>query len=289
MGFGRQNEPSDGLLVSNQHLSLPITFGLQTSNVNSIEDNELYWDDRYDRGVWNPSVNDMTLAELCQLNRTLSTGWQTCSPFESLRYLEVCYFSHGLLKIPAASALQELVLDFGTLYFRSRKPCDILLNFSQLPQLTTLRVRNLRKDGLTLTGKSRSVRHLELICSSIDGEEVFRNLSSSLESLHTVQSSLNGVREQEICFPRLRSAEMQGNLSFLPVVLFRSTPSLKSVTVHYGQDWNSNGLEKVLDKFPPGGKPRLLPSATSRTVTLSDHDGSLALFLKSVATCMHDM
>jgi hypothetical protein len=127
----------------------------------------------------------MTLAELCRLNRTLSTGWQTYPPFESLRYLEVRYFSHGLLKIPAASALQELVLDFGTLYLRSRKPCDILLNFSQLPQLTTLRVHNLRKDGLTLTGKSRSVRHLELIYSSIDGGEVFRTLSSSLESPHS--------------------------------------------------------------------------------------------------------
>jgi hypothetical protein len=223
----------------------------------------------------------MTLAELCRLNRTLSTGWQTYPPFESLRYLEVRYFSHGLLKIPAASALQELVLDFGTLYLRSRKPCDILLNFSQLPQLTTLRVHNLRKDGLTLTGKSRSVRHLELIYSSIDGGEVFRTLSSSLESLHTVQSSLNGVREREIWFPLLRSVEMEGNLSFLPLVLFRSTASLKSVTVHYDQHWNSDGLEKVLNEFPPGGKQCPLPPATLRTVTLSDHDGSLALFLKS--------
>jgi hypothetical protein len=223
----------------------------------------------------------MTLAELCQLNRTLITGWRSSSPFESLRYLAVRYFSHGLLKIPPASALQELVLDFGTFYTRSRKPCDILLNFSQLPQLSTLRVHNLEKDGLTLTGKSRSVRHLELICSSVDGDEVFRNLSSSLESLHTVRSSMNGVREQEIWFPRLRSVEMEENLSFLPVVLFRSTASLKLVTVHYGQDRDPNGLEKVLNEFPPGGKPCLHPPATLRTVTLSDHDGSLVQFLKS--------
>jgi hypothetical protein len=281
MGFSRQNKPSNSLPVSNWHLSLPITLGLQTSNINSVKDNKLYWDDHYDQGVWNPSVSNMTLAELCQLNRTLSTGWHTYSPFKSLRYLEVCYFLHGLLKIPAASALQELMLNFRTLYLRTRKPCDILLNFSQLPQLTTLRVHNLKKDGLTLTGKSRSVRHLKLIYSSIEGDEVFRNLSSSLESLHTVRSSLNSLREQEIWFPRLRSMEMEGNLSFLPVVLFHSTASLELVTVHCGRDWDSNGLEKVLNKFLPGGKPRLLPSTSSCTVTLIDYNSSLALFLKS--------
>jgi hypothetical protein len=196
----------------------------------------------------------MTLAELCQLNRTLSTGWQSYSPFESLQYLEVCYFSHSLLKIPAASALQELILSFRTFFLHSQKTCNILLNFLQLLQLTTLRVHNLKNDGLTLTGKSQSVRHLKLIYSSGDGNEVFHRLSSSLESLHTVQSSMNGVREQEIWFPRLQSVEMEGDLSFLPLVLFCSMASLKSVTVHYDQDWDSDGLGTVLNEFLPGGE-----------------------------------
>jgi hypothetical protein len=104
----------------------------------------------------------------------LCTGWQTCFPFESLRYLEVYYFLHGLLKIPAASVLQELVLGFETC---EKELCDMPLNFSQLPQLTTLRIHNL-EGGLTLTGKPRSVTHLELTYSSIDGNEIFGRLSS---------------------------------------------------------------------------------------------------------------
>jgi hypothetical protein len=168
------------------------------------------------------------------------------------------------------------VLGFETC---EKKQCDMLLDFSQLPQLTTLRIHNL-EGGLTLTGKSRLMMHLELTYSWFDGDEIFGRLSSSLESIHAVGSSMHGVLEQDISFPRLRSVEPEGNLDFLPLVLFSSTASLESVTVHYGHDRYPDALEKVLNELPPGAKP-CIPVDTSRTVTLSDHDGSLALSLES--------
>jgi hypothetical protein len=135
--------------------------------------------------------------------------------------------------------------------------------------------------GLTLTGKSWSVKRLELIDSTIDGNEVFPRLSSNLESIHTEGASMGGI-ERGMRFPCLRFVEVEGNLSFLPLILFSSMDSLKSVIVHYDHEMEEDGLEKILNEFPAGGKPfRNCCVDVSRTVTLSDYDGSLALFLKS--------
>lgn len=214
----------------------------------------------------------------------VKTGWKPCSPFGSLRYLMISQLSDGLLKIPAARALQELTVSFDP--EERRTPCDILLDLSLLPRLTTLRVCHLLEGGLTLTGSSRSVKHLELVDSRIDGDEVFPRLSSSLESIHTEGAAMDGDLERGMKFPSLRFVEVEGNLSFLPLILFNTTASLKLLIVHYDHDheleWDDgDGLAKVLNEFPPGGKePRNCCVNVSRTVTLSDHDGSLALFLK---------
>jgi hypothetical protein len=198
----------------------------------------------------------------------------------------ISQLSDGLLKIPAARALQELTLSFDP--EQRRTPCDILLNLSQLPRLTTLRICHLLEGGLTLAGKSRSVKHLELVDSTIDGDEVFPRLSSILESIHTGGASMDGDLERRMRFPCLRFVEVEGNLSFLPLILFSSTASLKLFIVHYDHElewdgwdgWDDwDGLGKILNEFPPGGKQPLNCWAdVSRTVTLSDHDGSLALF-----------
>jgi hypothetical protein len=219
------------------------------------------------------------LVELRELDSMVKTGWKSCSPFESLRYLMISQLSDGLLKIPAAKALQELTVSFDP--DERRTPCDILLNLSQLPRLTTLRICHLLEGGSTLTGKSRSVKHLELVDSRIDGDEVFPRLGSSLESIHTEGASMAGDLERGMRFPYLRSVEVEGNLSFLPLILSSSTASLKLFIVHYDHELEWDGLEKILNEFPPGGKPPLNCCVdVSRTVTLSDHDGSLALFLK---------
>ncbi|KAF7139710.1 hypothetical protein CNMCM5793_007504 [Aspergillus hiratsukae] len=237
------------------------------------------WNGDY-HSVGNPPVSVMSqLVELRELESMVSTGWQSCSPFESLRYLEIRQLSDGLLKIPAARAVQELTVSFDP--EERREPCDILLNLSQLPRLTTLRICHLLEGGLTVTGKSRSVKHLELVDSSIDGDEVFPRLSSSLESIRTEGASMRGDLERGMRFPCLRFVEVEGNLSLLPLILFSSTASLKLFIVHYDHEWDWNGLEKILNEFPPGGMPPLNCIVdVSRTVTLSDHDGSLALFLK---------
>lgn len=255
---------------------------LRSSKVNSISGDGWDWNGDY-HGVGNPPVSVLSqTVELRELDSMVSTGWQPCSPFESLRCLEIRQLSDGLLKIPAAWALQELTVSFDPDV--QRKPCDILLNLSQLPRLTTLRICHLLEGGLTLTGRSRSVKHLELVDSTIDGDEVFPRLSSSLESIHTEGSAMDRDLERGIKFPSLRFVEVEGNLSFLPLILFSSTASLKLFIVHYDHEmeWDGwDGLGKVLNDFPPGGKPPLNCIVdVSRTVTLSDHDGSLALFLK---------
>jgi hypothetical protein len=91
-----------------------------------------------------------------------------------------------------------------------------------------------------------------------------------------------GGIERGMRFPCLRFVEVEGNLSFLPLILFSSMDSLKSVIVHYDHEMEEDGLEKILNEFPAGGKPfRNCCVQVSRTVTLSDYDGSLALFLES--------
>ncbi|KAF4191613.1 hypothetical protein CNMCM8694_001642 [Aspergillus lentulus] len=271
--------PSFGRLLALSHLSLQISLGLRSSKVNSISGDGVDWNGDYHR-VGNPPVSVMSqIVELRKLESMVSTGWQSCSPFESLRYLEIRQLSDGLLKIPAARALQELTVSFDP--DERREPCDILLNLSQLPRLTTLRICHLLEGGLTVTGKSRSVKHLELVDSSIDGDEVFPRLSSSLESISTEGASMRGDLERGMRFPCLRFVEVEGNLSLLPLILFSSTATLKSFIVHYDHELDWDGLEKILNEFPPGGKPPLnCIIDVSQTVTLSDHDGSLALFLK---------
>jgi hypothetical protein len=49
--------------------------------------------------------------------------------------------------------------------------------------------------------------------------------------------------------------EVEGNLSFLLLILFSSIDSLKSVIIHYNHEMEEDGLEKILNKFPARGKP----------------------------------
>jgi hypothetical protein len=48
--------------------------------------------------------------------------------------------------------------------------------------------------------------------------------------------------------------EVEGNLSFLLLILFSSIASLKSFIIYYDYELDWDGLEKILNKFLLGGK-----------------------------------